>query len=57
MNEGNMRKKLAKVTQRIIDVFTNEIYTKRVEKQNITKKTKVYYIEDTWSLDTLDLKD
>ena len=35
----------------------NEIYSKPPKKYYATNKTNVYYIDDTWSLDILDLKD
>ena len=45
------------MTQKSIEIFVNEIYSK-VPKQNYcTNKTDVYHIDDFWSLDILDLKD
>ena len=35
----------------------NEIYSKPPKKYYATNKTDVYHIDDTWSLDILDLKD
>ena len=45
------------MTQKNIKIFINEIYSKAPKKNYITNKTNVYYIDDIWSLDILDLKD
>ena len=45
------------MTQKIIKIFINEIYSKPPKKNYPTNKTDVYYIADIWSLDILDLKD
>ena len=45
------------MTQKNIKIFINEIYSKPPKKNFITNKTDVYYIDDIWSLDILDLKD
>ena len=45
------------MTQKNIKIFLNEIYSKPPRKNYITNKTDVYYIDDIWSLDILDLKD
>ena len=45
------------MTQRNIKIFINENYSKPPKKNYATNKTDVYHIEDTWSLDILDLKD
>ena len=45
------------MTQKNIKIFINEIYSKPPKKNYITNKTNVYYIDDIWSLDILDLKD
>ena len=45
------------MTQKNIKIFINEIYSKPPKKYYITNKTNVYYIDDIWSLDILDLKD
>ena len=45
------------MTQKNIKTFINEIYSKPPKKYYNTNKTNVYYIDDTWSLDILDLKD
>ena len=45
------------MTQKNIKIFINEIYSKGPKKNYVTNKTDVYYIDDTWSLDILDLKD
>ena len=38
-------------------MFINEIYSKPPKRNYATNKTDVYYIDDIWSLDILDLKD
>ena len=45
------------MTQKNIKIFINEIYSKPPKKNYDTNKTDVYYIDDIWSLDILDLKD
>ena len=45
------------MTQKNIKIFINEIYSKPPRKNYATNKTNVYYIDDIWSLDILDLKD
>ena len=45
------------MSQKNIKIFINEIYSKPPKKNYITNKTNVYYIDDVWSLDILDLKD
>ena len=45
------------MSQRNIKIFINEIYSKPPKKNYDTNKTNVYYIDDIWSLDILDLKD
>ena len=45
------------MTQKNIKIFINEIYSKPPRKNYPTNKTDVYHIDDTWSLDILDLKD
>ena len=45
------------MTQKKIKIFINEIYSKGPKKNYFTNKTNVYYIDDIWSLDILDLKD
>ena len=45
------------MTQKNIKKFINEIYSKGPKKYYATNKTNVYYIDDIWSLDILDLKD
>ena len=44
------------MTQKNIKIIINEIYSKP-PKKNYTNKTDVYYIDDIWSLDILDLND
>ena len=45
------------MTQKNIKIFMNEIYSKGPKRNYATNKTDVYHIDDTWSLDILDLKD
>ena len=45
------------MTQKNIKIFINEIYSKPPKKYYLTNKTDVYYIDEIWSLDILDLKD
>ena len=45
------------MTQKNIKIFINEIYSKPPKKNYVTNKTDVYFIDDIWSLDILDLKD
>ena len=45
------------MTQKNIKIFINEIYSTPPKKHYSTNKTDVYHIDDTWSLDILDLKD
>ena len=45
------------MTQKNIKIFINEIYSKGPKRNYLTNKTDVYYIDDVWSLDVLDLKD
>ena len=45
------------MTQKNIKIFINEIYSKPPKKNYVTNKTDVYYIDDIWSSDILDLKD
>ena len=45
------------MTQKNIKIFINEIYSKGPKKYYPTNETDVYHIDDTWSLDILDLKD
>ena len=45
------------MSQKNIKIFINEIYSKGPKKYYPTNKTDVYYIDDIWSLDILDLKD
>ena len=45
------------MSQKNIKIFINEIYSKPPKKIYATNKTNVYYIDDIWSLDILDLKD
>ena len=45
------------MTQKNIKILINEIYSKPAKRNYNTNKTNVYYIDDIWSLDILDLKD
>ena len=44
------------MTQKNIKLIINEIYSKPPKKNYPTNKTDVYHIDDTWSLDILNLK-
>ena len=39
------------------DTFIDEIYSKPPKKNYITNKINIYHIDDTWSIDLLDLND
>ena len=45
------------MTQKSIKRFINEVYFKPPKRNYSTNKTDVYYIDDIWSSDILDLKD
>ena len=45
------------MSQKNIKIFINEIYSKGAKQNYATNKTDVYFIDDIWSLDFLDLKD
>ena len=45
------------MTQKNIKMFINEIYSKPPKRNYATNKTDVYFIDEIWSLDILDLKD
>ena len=45
------------MTQKNIKIFINEIYSKPPKRNYATNKTHVFFIDDIWSLDILDLKD
>ena len=45
------------MTQKNTKIFINEIYSKPPKRNYITNKTDVYYFDEIWSLDILDLKD
>ena len=45
------------MTQKIIKIFINEIYSKPPNRNYATNKIDVYHIDGIWSLDILDLKD
>ena len=44
------------MTQKNIKTIKNEIYSRGPKKNYDTNKTNVYYIDNIWSLDILDLK-
>ena len=45
------------MSQKNIKIFINEISSKPPKKYYATNKTDVHHVDDTWSLDILDLKD
>ena len=45
------------MTQKTIEIFIAENYSKPPKKNNATNKTDVYHNADIWSLDILDLKE
>ena len=45
------------MTQKLIKVLIDEIYSKPPKKNYLTNKTDVYHFHDIWNLDNLDLKD
>ena len=45
------------MTQKSINVFMNETYSKPPKKKFVKNKTVVYYIINLWSVDIIDLKD
>ena len=45
------------MTQKSNKIFINKIYSILPKKKCITNKTDVFYFDNTWSLDILDLKD
>ena len=45
------------MSQKKIKIFINELHSKPPKKSYSTNKTDVYYVDDIWSLDILDLKD
>ena len=45
------------MSQKNIKIFINELYSKPPKNYYPTNKTDVYFIDDIWSLDILDLKD
>ena len=45
------------MTQKNIKTFINKIYSKPPKKYYPTNKTNVYYIDDIWRLDIIDVKD
>ena len=44
------------MTQKNIKIFIKEIYSKPPKKYYATNKKDVHHVDDTWSLDILDLK-
>ena len=45
------------MAQKTIKMFSNETYSKPPKKNYPTNKTDVYYSDEIWSLDILDIKD
>ena len=45
------------MSQKNIKMFMNKIYSKGPKKNYATNKTDVHHVDDTWSLEILDLKD
>ena len=45
------------MTQKSTIIFINENYSKAPKKNYATNKTDVHHVDDTWSLNILDLKD
>ena len=45
------------MTQKTINIFAGEIFSKPPKKNCSTNKISVYYIDDIWSLDIFDIKD
>ena len=45
------------MSQKNIKIFIDEIYSKGPKRNYAANKTNVYFIDDIWSLDILDLKD
>ena len=45
------------VKQSLIDTFINEIFSRPPKKNYSTNKTIVKHIDDTWSMDLLDMVD
>ena len=40
-----------------VDIFIDEIYSRLPKKNYVTNKINIYHIDDTWSIDLLDLND
>ena len=45
------------MTQKSFKLFINEIYSQPPKQNYATNRTNVYYIDDVWSLEILDLND
>ena len=45
------------MSQKNLNLFINEIFSKGPKKNYATNKTDVYHIDDFWSFDILDPKD
>ena len=45
------------MTQKAIENFIEEIYSKPHKRNSPTNNSDVYHVDDIWSLDILDLKD
>ena len=57
IEKKHWKKICQKMTQKNIKIFIDETYSKGLRKNYPTNKTDVYHVDDTWSLDILDLKD
>ena len=44
------------MTQKTINLFRNELFSKPLKENYVTNKTYNYHIDDSWSLDISDLK-
>ena len=45
------------MSQRTVSTFIDELLSKATKQSYITNQTKVYEIDDTWSLDILNIND
>ena len=50
----SVKKKLTEMTQKRIEIFINENYSKPTRKKYSTNKTDVYHIDEIWGLEILD---
>ena len=51
-----MEENFKKTTQKPINLYVNEFFSKPPKENYSTNKTDVYHIDDVWSLDIFDLK-